>query len=82
MLCSKSIIKKRGLIKNGGANLVGEETADAEGNVSFLITIPLDSPPGEHTLVLLGQSLDGSERRLTAALKVEIPDTIFQNRFE
>lgn len=62
--------------------LVGEEQADADGSVSFIITIPKDFPPGEHTLILLGQSPDGSERRLTAALRVELPDTIFQNGFE
>lgn len=62
--------------------LVGEETADADGNVSFQITIPADFLPGAHTLILLGQAPDGSERRLTAAITIDPPDTIFKNSFE
>ena len=62
--------------------LVGEEISDAEGNVSFEITIPLDFPPGPHTLILIGQSPDDSERRLTAAITVDPPDIIFENSFE
>lgn len=62
--------------------LVGEETADTDGNVSFEITIPLDFIPGDHTLILLGQAPDGSERRLTAAITVDPPDTIFMDGFE
>lgn len=62
--------------------LVGTETADAVGNVSFQITIPTDFPPGEHTLVLLGQDPDGLERRLTAAIDIEAPILIFENSFE
>ena len=61
---------------------VGEEMADADGNVSFQITIPADFPPGDHTLILLGQAPDGSERRLTAAITIDPPDTIFKDSFE
>jgi hypothetical protein len=50
--------------------LVGEETADAAGRVTFLITIPRDFPPGPHTVVLVGTGLDGAERRLAAAIRV------------
>lgn len=62
--------------------LVGEEMADTDGNVSFEITIPLDFLPGAHTLILLGQAPDGSERRLTAAITIDPPDTIFMDGFE
>ena len=61
---------------------VGEEMADADGNVSFQITIPADFPPGDHTLILVGQEPDGSERRLTAAIRIDPPDTIFKDGFE
>jgi hypothetical protein len=61
---------------------VGGEMADADGNVSFQITIPADFPPGDHTLILLGQAPDGSERRLTAAIRIDPPDTIFKDGFE
>jgi len=62
--------------------LVGEEMADVDGNVSFQITIPVDFPPGDHTLILLGQAPDGSERRLTAAITTDPPETIFADGFE
>jgi hypothetical protein len=62
--------------------LVGEELADGEGNVSFQITIPLDFPPGDHMLILLGQNPDDSERRLTYPLTVESASVIFQDGFE
>jgi len=62
--------------------LVGEEMADSDGNVSFEITIPADFPPGAHTLILLGQNPDGSERRLTAAITIDTQDTIMKDGFE
>jgi len=62
--------------------LVGEEMADADGNVSFEITIPADFPPGAHTLILLGQNPDGSERRLIAAITIDTQDTIMKDGFE
>jgi hypothetical protein len=62
--------------------LVGEEMADADGNVSFEITIPLDFLPGDHTLILIGQAPDGSERRLTAAITIDTQDTIMKDGFE
>jgi len=33
-------------------------------------------------LILLGQNPDGNERRLTAAITVDPPDTIFMDGFE
>jgi hypothetical protein len=54
--------------------LVGEETADAFGNVTFVITVPLTFPPGPHTLVLVGEAPDGSERRLEAPITVSARD--------
>ena len=62
--------------------LVGVETADVDGKVSHMITIPLDFPPGDHTLILLGQKPDGSERRLTAPITIELPDEVFKDSFE
>ena len=62
--------------------LVGVETADADGKVSFMITIPADFSPGDHTLILLGQKPDDSERRLTASITIELPDVIFKDSFE
>jgi len=62
--------------------LVGEETADANGDVSFIIIIPDDFPPGDHTLILLGLDPDGNERRLTAAITVDSPELIFEGGFE
>jgi hypothetical protein len=50
--------------------LVGEESADAFGDVNFVITVPEDFPPGPHTLVLKGIGLDGSERRLEAPITI------------
>lgn len=62
--------------------LVGEEMADAEGNVTFEITIPLDFPPGDHSLILLGLNPDDSERRLTAPLSIVSSGVIFNDGFE
>jgi hypothetical protein len=62
--------------------LVGEEFTDVDGNVSFQITIPLDFPPGDHMLILLGQNPDDSERRLTHPLTVESAGVIFKDGFE
>ena len=40
---------------------LGVAVADADGNVSFTFTIPADTPPGEHTIVLSGEGPDGDE---------------------
>ncbi len=62
--------------------LVGEESADANGDAIFMIVVPIDFPTGEHTVILLGQEPDGSERRLTALITVELRDSIFKDSFE
>lgn len=62
--------------------LVGEEIADTNGIVTFVITVPIDFEPGDHTLILLGQGMDGSERELSAPIKVDKPSLIFRNGFE
>lgn len=62
--------------------LVGEEMADADGKVIFQITVPLDFPPGDHSLILLGLNPDNSERRLIEPLSVVSQGTIFKDGFE
>lgn len=62
--------------------LVGEEMADTQGEVTFEITVPLDFPPGDHSLILLGLNPDDSERRLTAPLSILTTGTIFLDGFE
>lgn len=51
--------------------LVGTEQADADGNVRFLITIPMGFAPGEHTLILIGEAPDGSIRQLSAPITID-----------
>lgn len=53
--------------------LIGQATADANGNVFFQLTVPPDFPPGWHTLALVGVAPDDSPRRLTAAILIVGP---------
>ncbi len=51
--------------------LVGEENADADGDVRFVITVPANFPPGQHTLALIGVAPDDSPRRLTTPISIQ-----------
>jgi len=62
--------------------LIGQKFADVNGKVIFHLTIPLDFPPGEHSLILLGKNPDDSERQLTYPLTIESVGIIFQDGFE
>lgn len=62
--------------------LVGTEDADVDGWVTFSITIPMGFVPGEHTLVLIGEAPDASERRLEAKITIEKGEVIFTDGFE
>ena len=62
--------------------LVGTEDADADGKVIFSITIPIGFTSGLHTLVLIGEAPDGSQRRLEAEILIEKGDVIFTDGFE
>ncbi len=50
--------------------VLGEAAVDPNGEFSFDLTIPDDAPLGPHTLVAVGQGLDGGDREVSAAVTV------------
>ncbi len=50
--------------------VLGEAIVDGNGDVTIDVTIPVDAPPGPHTLVAIGQGLDGGSREVSADLVV------------
>lgn len=52
---------------------LGTVLADAAGNVAGTMTIPADTPAGEHTLVLSGTGADGAPLQVETAVTVTEP---------
>jgi Ca2+-binding RTX toxin-like protein len=73
-----------GFIRNGRIRvilrsepvLLAETTADANGNVSLTVTLPVDTTPGSHTITLEGEAPDGTPRLVVYTIEVSRPCTI------
>ncbi|MGC1184918.1 MAG: Ig domain-containing protein, partial [Candidatus Dormiibacterota bacterium] len=59
---------------------LGTTDADDTGAIGFVVTIPADTPPGGHTIILTGLAPDGSVLTETAAITIAPPLSIGSSR--
>jgi len=56
--------------------VIGEATADADGNLSMSATLPSDLPPGEHTVVLQAVDVTGAPTELATGISISEDGTL------
>jgi hypothetical protein len=56
--------------------VIGEATADADGNLSMSATLPSDLPPGEHTVVLQAVDVSGAATELATGISISEDGTL------